>query len=111
MTMVGCADKEDLMDCEIYWQVYHHAKHITPDQIESVFRDTFFGFYSKVNDNTVVARQTTRNMVRSNVRQLCAMADAELKEPLDPSLGQTVEVKVFINFGTYVEEVWSNDYR
>lgn len=106
----GCSKKPETMNCKIYWQLYHHPKHVTESDIETAFQETFFGFYEKVNDNTVMARNTTRSDVRSLTLKLATMADAKIKEPVDPDLHKSIEVRVFIDFGTYVEEVWSKDY-
>lgn len=108
--MCGCAKHDELQTFEIYWQVYHQPKYIAPSDIESVFQETFFGFYKKVNDNTVRAQESSRSEVRSKTLQLCNMANAKIDQPLDPSLNEKIEVRVFINFGTYVEELWSNEY-
>lgn len=112
LCLAGCSKKNDTMDCKIYWQMYLHPKYIEPTEIEKAFQETFFGFYDRVNDNTVIARNTTRSDVRSLTRKLCSMADAKIDEELDPSLDSQVEMRVYIDFnGSYVEEVWSKYYK
>ena len=107
----GCGKKEETMNCTITWQLYHQPKHITESDIERAFQETFFGFYEKVNDNTVLARNTTKKDVRSLTLKLASMADSRITETLDPENSEKVEVKVFINYAdSYVEEIWSKSY-
>lgn len=99
------------MDCTISWQLYHRPKYLEDSQIEKAFQDTFFAFYDRVNDNTAIARNTTRDDVRSLTLQLANMADDKISGTLDPSRNEQVEVVVIINFaGSYTEEVWSKSY-
>ncbi len=101
--------KTDTIDCTIYWQLYTPAKYVSADEIEQAFQQTFFGFYERVNDNTVRARNTTRSDVRSLTVKLSTMADAKIHDTADPA--DPVEVRVFIDFGgSYIEEVWSKNY-
>ena len=108
----GCSSHDDdLIDCQIYWQLYHTPKHLEETEIEKTFRDTFYGFYEPLNENTVIARNTTTHDVRSLTRKLASMADAKLDGTTDPQLDYRVEVRVYVNFdGKYVEEVWSKMY-
>ena len=110
--LCGCSNKDDnTMDCKIYWQLYHTPKHLEETEIEQAFRTTFYSFYERVNDNTVIARSTTIQNVRSLTRKLASMADAKLNGTTDPQLDYRVEVRVYINFNDkYVEEVWSKTY-
>ena len=109
---VGCSGKDDgTMDCKIYWQLYHTPKHLEETEIEQAFMTTFFGFYERVNDNTVIARNTTTRDVRSLTLKLASMADDLLEGTTDPQLDYRVEVRIYIDFaGKYVEEVWSKTY-
>lgn len=107
----SCSKKEETLNCRITWQLYHQPKYITESEIEKTFQETFFGFYEKVNDNTVLARNTTKEDVRSLTLKLASMADSRITETLDPENGEKIEVKVFIDFaGVYVEEIWSKTY-
>ena len=108
----GCSGKDDgTMDCKIYWQLYHTPKHLEETEIEQAFMTTFFGFYERVNDNTVIARNTTTRDVRSLTLKLASMADDLLEGTTDPQLDYRVEVRIYIDFaGKYVEEVWSKTY-
>ena len=110
--IAGCSSKDDgTMDCKIYWQLYHSPKYVEDTDIETAFRETFFDFYERVNDNTVIARKTTRDDVRSLTLKLASMADAKITEGSDPALGYSIEVRVYIDYaGKYVEEVWSKTY-
>lgn len=108
MSAASCR-KTDTIDCTIYWQLYTPAKHVTADEIEQAFQQTFFGYYPRVNDNTVRARNTTHSDVRSLTVKLATMADAKIHGTADPAA--PVEVRVFINYGgSYIEEVWSKNY-
>lgn len=107
----GCSKKPETINCKIYWQLYHQPKHLTHNDIEEAFRTAFFGYYEKVNGNTVIARNTTPSDVRSITRQLCSMADRNISGTLDPDQNENIEVRVFIDFGTYVDETWSKIYR
>ena len=110
--LMGCSQQEeDTMDCKISWQLYHAPKYLEETEIEQAFRTTFYGFYEPLNDNTVIARNTTTQDVRSITRKLASMADKELTGTTDPQLEYRVEVRVYIDFaGKYVEEVWSKTY-
>lgn len=105
-----CAPEEETINCHIYWQTYTQTKNTTLSDIESAYQKAFFSFYEKYNDNTVIARGTTSNNVRSITRQLCTMADKDITQPLDTNISQ-VEVRVFIQFPTYIEEAWSKIYQ
>lgn len=108
----SCQKKDDTITCTVYWQLYQQPKHTTPEAIERAFQHSFFGFWHKVNDNTVRVEHTTPGDVRSLTRRLAQLADNTITEKLDPELGYQVEVKVFIDFnGSYVEEVWSKVYE
>lgn len=107
----SCSKKEETLNCTITWQLYLQPKYVTADEIEQAFQETFFGFYEKVNDNTVLARNTTKQDVRSLTLKLASMADSRITETLDPENDEKVEVKVFINYAdSYVEEIWSKSY-
>ena len=110
--LVGCSKKDDdKIDCKIYWQLYHLPKYLGENDIEKAFQDTFFEFYEKVNDNTVIARNTTIADVRSLTLKLASMADNKITDIIDPSLDYHVEMRIFIDFnGSYVDEVWSKSY-
>lgn len=109
--LTGCTKSDGTMDCTISWQLYHRPKYLEDSQIEKAFQDTFFAFYDRVNDNTAIARNTTRDDVRSLTLQLANMADDKISGTLDPSRNEQVEVVVIINFaGSYTEEVWSKSY-
>lgn len=112
MAMIGFSGckKTDTINCDIYWQLYHLPKHLTDTEIEKAYQETFFEFYERKNDNTVTARNTTRSDVRSITLKLATMADAKIEGNLDPALNKQIEVRVFINFGSYIEEVWSKSY-
>lgn len=111
MALNGCGKKEDTLNCTISWQLYHQPKYMEENDIEQAFQEVFFSYYSKVNDNTVLARNTTRNDVRSLTLKLATMADSRITEPLDPANHEQIEVKVFINFeNKYIEEIWSKTY-
>lgn len=101
--------KDDTINCTITWQTYTHTKQITADQIQKAFQQTFFGYYPPLNDNTVIARKTTRREVRSLTMKLISMADALIDGDPNPE-GQQIEIKVFINYGSTIEEIWSKDY-
>lgn len=107
----SCSKKPETINCKIYWQLYNRPKYVGETEIENAFKETFFGFYEKVNDNTVMARNTTRSDVRSLTLKLASMADDKIDQPLDPEANKTIEVKVFIDYGTYIEEAWSKEYR
>ena len=99
------------MDCKIYWQLYHTPKYLEESVIEQAYRETFYGFYERVNDNTVIARNTTTHDVRSLTLKLATMADERLEGTIDPQLDYGVEMRVYIDFaGKYVEEVWNKSY-
>lgn len=107
----GCSKKEEKLNCTITWQLYHQPKYVTESDIERAFQETFFGFYEKVNDNTALARNTTKKDVRSLTLKLALMADSRITETLDPENGEKVEVKVFVNYAnSYIEEIWSKSY-
>ena len=108
LTTSSC-QKTDTINCTITWQTYTHAKHITADQIQKAFQQTFFGYYPPLNDNTVRASNTTRREVRSLTMKLISMADALIEGEPNPE-GQQIEIRVFINYGTTIEEIWSKDY-
>ena len=111
VTLVGCK-KDDTIDCTVYWQLYAPVaeKHLTVTDIERAFQQTFFGYYERVNDNTVRALHTTPRDVRSITLKLASMADALLDGTTDPAQGP-IEVRVFIDFGgSYIDEVWSKTY-
>lgn len=111
LCLAGCNKKSDTMDCKIYWQLYLHTKQIEPTDIEKAFQETFFGFYERVNDNTVLARNTTKADVRSLTLKLCSMADSKITDELEPALDCQAEMRVYIDFnGAYVEEIWSKKY-
>ncbi len=107
----SCSKKPETINCKIYWQLYNRPKYVGETEIENAFKETFFGFYEKVNDNTVMARNTTRSDVRSLTLKLASMADDKINQPIDPEANKTIEVKVFIDYGTYIEEAWSKEYR
>lgn len=103
--------KTDTINCTIYWQLYTQAKYITYDNIQQAFQETFFGYYPRLNDNTVRADNTTRNDVRSLARKLASMADSKLNGTTDPADNNPIEVRLFINYNnSYTEEVWSKTY-
>lgn len=107
---VSCK-KTDTLTCTIYWQLYTQspAKYVSADEIEHAFQETYFGYYERVNDNSVRARNTTRSDVRSLTVKLATMADAKIHGTADPAA--PVEVRVFIDFASsYIEEVWSKTY-
>lgn len=107
----GCNKDNDKMDCKIYWQLYNSPKYLEATEIEEAFRETFFGFYTRVNDNTVLAPNTTVHDVQSITRKLANMADEKLKGTTDPQLNYRLEMRVYIDYaGKYVEEVWSKTY-
>lgn len=108
----GCSKKEaDVMNCKIFWQLYHTPKYLDETEIEKAFQETFYGFYERVNDNSVIARNTTTQDVRSLTLKLATMADQKLEGSIDPQLDYQVEVRVFIDFnGRYIEEIWSKIY-
>lgn len=102
--------KDDTINCTIYWQLYTQEKHPAPSDIEKAFQQTFFGYYERVNDNTVRANKTTQRDVRSLTVKLSNMADALINDA-DQTSSQPTEVKVLIDFaGSYIEEVWSKNY-
>ena len=121
--LCGCHKEPDTIDCTISWQLYHQPKdgaaYLTDNDIEEAFRVTFYGYYERVNDNTVIARSTTQADVRSITLKLASMADARIRDmhlAIDPALDQQTEVRLFIRFGTspensYIEEIWSQSYR
>ena len=99
------------MDCKIFWQLRHSPKHLEETEIEQAYRTTFYNYYERVNDNTVIARNTTMQDVRSLTMKLASMADAKLEGTTDPGLEYRMEMCVYIDFaGKYVEEVWSKTY-
>ena len=107
----GCSKGDDTMDCKIYWQLYHTPKYLEETEIEQAYRETFYGFYERVNDNTVIARNTTTRDVRSLTLKLASMADQKLEGTTDPRLEYGVEIRVYIDFkGKFVEEIWSKTY-
>lgn len=109
--MTACQKNDGRMDCTIYWQLYHTPKHLSDADIEQAYSETFYGFWDRVNDNSVIAREVTQSDVRSLTLKLCSMADAKIKEQRDPSATDNAEMRVFINFaGKYVEEIWSRTY-
>ncbi len=110
--LVGCSGKDDdIIDCKIYWQLYYTPKYLEESEIEQAYRETFYGFYELVNDNTVIARNTTTDDVQSLTLKLASMADSKLKGTTDPQLDHGVEMRVYIDFnGKYVEEVWNKSY-
>ncbi|MBO4600133.1 MAG: hypothetical protein J5641_05280 [Bacteroidales bacterium] len=109
--LCGCSSKDDdTIDCKIYWQLYHTPKYLEENEIEQAFQETFCGYYEQVNDNTVIARNTTVRDVRSLTLKLASMADKKLTGTTDPQLDYRVEVRVYIDFGSYVEERWSKTY-
>lgn len=109
LTLTGCK-KDDTINCTVYWQLYAPHKYLTVTDIEQAFQQTFFGYYDRVNDNTVRAMHTTPRDVRSITLKLASMADALLDGTTDPAEGP-IEVRVFIDFaGSYIDEVWSKTY-
>lgn len=103
--------RNDTINCTIYWQLYTQTKYTTFSEIEKAFQDTFFGFYERVNDNTVRATNTTKKDVRSLTLKLADMADKRINDTTDPTEDNPVEVRVFIDFsGSYIEEIWSKTY-
>lgn len=103
--------KTDTINCTIYWQLYTQTKYITYDNIQQAFQETFFGYYPRLNDNTVRADNTTRNDVRSLARKLASMADSKLNGTTNPADNNPIEVRLFINYNnSYTEEVWSKTY-
>lgn len=98
------------MDYQIFWQIYHMPKYLEENEIEQTFQTTFYNFYEPVNDNTVLARNTTPDDVRSLTLKLASMADEKLTDTTDPQLEYYTEVRVYIDFKTYIEEVWSKIY-
>ena len=108
----GCSSKDDdKLDCKIYWQLYNSPKYLEATEIEEAFRETCFGFYTRVNDNTVLAPNTTVHDVQSITRKLASMADEKLNGTTDPQLDYRLEMRVYIDYaGKYVEEVWSKTY-
>jgi hypothetical protein len=110
--LCGCSNKEEeLMDCKVFWQLHHTPKHLEETEIEQAYRSTFCNYYERVNDNTVIARNTNTHDVRSLTLKLASMADKKLEGTTDPQLDYRVEVCVYIDFaGKYVEEVWSKLY-
>lgn len=104
-------DKDDTLNCKIYWQLYHIPKYVEENDIEKTFQDVFYGFYERVNDNTVIARNTTRQDVKSLTLKLASMADEKINGSAPPALDYYIEVRVFIDYnGSSVEEVWSKCY-
>lgn len=109
LSLTGCK-KDDTINCTVYWQLYAPHKYLTMTDIEQAFQQTFFGYYDRVNDNTVRAMHTTPRDVRSITLKLASMADALLDGTTDPAEG-SIEVRVFIDFaGSYIDEVWSKTY-
>ncbi|MBR5354490.1 MAG: hypothetical protein IK126_12345 [Bacteroidales bacterium] len=109
LSLAGCK-KDDTINCTVYWQLYAPHKYLTVTDIEQAFQQTFFGYYDRVNDNTVRAMHTTPRDVRSITLKLASMADALLDGTTDPAEGP-IEVRVFIDFaGSYIDEVWSKTY-
>lgn len=109
LSLTGCK-KDDTINCTVYWQLYAPHKYLTVTDIEQAFQQTFFGYYDRVNDNTVRAMHTTPRDVRSITLKLASMADALLDGTTDPAEGP-IEVRVFIDFaGSYIDEVWSKTY-
>lgn len=109
LTLTGCK-KDDTINCTVYWQLYAPHKYLSVTDIEQAFQQTFFGYYDRVNDNTVRAMHTTPRDVRSITLKLASMADALLDGTTDPAEGP-IEVRVFIDFaGSYIDEVWSKTY-
>lgn len=109
LSLTGCK-KDDTINCTVYWQLYAPHKYLTVTDIEQAFQQTFFGYYDRVNDNTVRAMHTTPRDVRSITLKLASMADALLDGTTDPFEGP-IEVRVFIDFaGSYIDEVWSKTY-
>ena len=40
---VGCSNKDDnLMDCKVFWQIYHTPKYLEESEIEHAYSTTFF---------------------------------------------------------------------
>lgn len=110
--MWSCSSKkEDTLDCKIYWQLYHTPKYLEETEIEKAYQETFYGFYTRLNDNTVIARNTNVRDVRSLTLKLASMAHQKLEGRIDPRLDYQVELRVYIDFaGKYVEEVWNQSY-
>lgn len=109
LSLTGCK-KDDTINCTVYWQLYAPHKYLSVTDIEQAFQQTFFGYYDRVNDNTVRAMHTTPRDVRSITLKLASMADALLDGTTDPAEGP-IEVRVFIDFaGSYIDEVWSKTY-
>ena len=108
-TILSSCKQDETITCTITWQLYTHSKYTSATDIEKAFQNTYFAFYERVNDNTCIARHTTKADVRSLTIKLATMADAKIEEPSDPS--HPVEVRVFINYANrYTEEVWSKTY-
>lgn len=108
--LTGCK-RDDTINCTIYWQLYTRTKYTTFQEIEKAFQDTFFGYYERVNDNTVRANNTTKKDVRSLTLKLADMADKRINDTTDPSEENPVEVRLFIDYaGSYIEEIWSKNY-
>ncbi len=111
--VAGCQKKDDTVDCTIYWQLYQREKYATTESIERAFHDTFTAFWKdSPTENSVRVTDISRSDVRSLTLKLAQMADEKITETLDPALGYTVLVKVFIEYDAeYVEEVWEKRYE
>lgn len=112
-TLAFCACNKDdgKMDCTIYWQLYHTPKYLTDDTLEQIYKETFYGFWTPLNDNSVIAREVTQKDVRSLTLKLCTMANNKITESRDPQEIDNVEMRVYIDFaGKYIEEVWNKTY-
>lgn len=108
--LTGCK-KSNKIDCTIYWQLYMQSKNISIEQIEKAYSETFFGYYERLNDNSVIARNTTQNEVRSLTLKLASMADKKIMDIQDPQQELGVEVRVYINYAnSFIEEIWSKNY-
>ena len=109
----GCQEREDTVNCKVFWQLYQEQKYSTPESIEKAFHDTFTDFWkNSPTYNSVTVNDISRSDVRSLTLKLSQMADQKVTEELDPTLEYDVRVKVFIDFnGSYIEEIWDKTYR
>lgn len=108
----SCEKRPLLYDCTVYWQLYLLPKHASAEAIEKTFQETFFGFWKKLNDNTVLVEQTTHDDVRSLTLRLAQLADSKVADSAGPASDLPVEVRVFINYGGSREEmVWKKTYE
>ncbi len=110
LTLCGC-NKKETITCTILWQLQTQAQPETYAPIEKAFQDTFFGYYQRLNDNTVRAENTTQSDVRSLTLKLSSMADQKITPDSLPPDHPPIQISVFINFhNSYTEEVWSKTY-